>query len=270
MALESASYISDLVTTNPAGTDGLDKADDHIRLIKAVLKATFPNLNAAVTATPSQLNGAAPVGSGMDWYTSTPPSGWLLCNGQAVSRVTYANLFAVLGTTFGSGDGSSTFNLPNFTDRVPVGAGGSYALASTGGSATATGSTNSAGAHTHAGTTTASAGDHNHGGSVGGTAITQAQLPNITINGWIAGSNLSGYSPTGRVSANAAGGGGDAIFNYVAPLSLGGTGATHTHTVSSDGAHTHTVNVASDGAHTHTVSVSTIQPYLAIYKIIKY
>ena len=48
------------------------------------------------------------------WYAkNTPPVGWLECNGSAVSRTTYANLFAVIGTTYGNGDGSTTFNLPD-------------------------------------------------------------------------------------------------------------------------------------------------------------
>jgi microcystin-dependent protein len=49
----------------------------------------------------------------IDWPTDTPPSGFLLCNGDAVSRTTYANLFGVIGTTFGAGNGSTTFNLPD-------------------------------------------------------------------------------------------------------------------------------------------------------------
>ena len=49
------------------------------------------------------------------------PSGFLACDGSAVSRTTYANLFNVIGTTYGGGDGSTTFNLPNFTSRVPQG-----------------------------------------------------------------------------------------------------------------------------------------------------
>lgn len=52
---------------------------------------------------------------------ATVPSGYLLCDGSAVSRTTYADLFAVIGTAWGPGDGSSTFNLPDFRDRVPVG-----------------------------------------------------------------------------------------------------------------------------------------------------
>lgn len=54
-----------------------------------------------------------PIGGIMMWGTTSVPSGWLECAGQAVSRTTYANLFAVLGTTYGVGDGSTTFNLPD-------------------------------------------------------------------------------------------------------------------------------------------------------------
>ena len=54
---------------------------------------------------------------------NTLPDGWLACDGTAVSRITYANLFSKIGTTYGSGDGSATFNLPNLTDRFIQGHG---------------------------------------------------------------------------------------------------------------------------------------------------
>lgn len=54
---------------------------------------------------------------------ATPPTGFLLCNGQAVSRTTYADLFAVLGTSYGVGDGSTTFNVPDLRSSFPVGYG---------------------------------------------------------------------------------------------------------------------------------------------------
>lgn len=54
---------------------------------------------------------------------STAPAGWLICNGQAVSRTTYAKLFSVIGTTWGTGNGSSTFNIPDLRGRAPIGAG---------------------------------------------------------------------------------------------------------------------------------------------------
>jgi microcystin-dependent protein len=65
--------------------------------------------------------GGPPVGSVVAWLTATPPSGYLLCDGTAVSRATYDDLFDVIGTTFGVGDNSTTFNLPNLRGRFPVG-----------------------------------------------------------------------------------------------------------------------------------------------------
>jgi hypothetical protein len=59
MSIESATYVSQLVATNPLHTDPLGQADSHIRLIKSVLQQTLPNLNAAVNGTPTQLNNAA-------------------------------------------------------------------------------------------------------------------------------------------------------------------------------------------------------------------
>ena len=62
-----------------------------------------------------------PIGSIVPYVSSTVPTGWLVCDGSAVSRTTYADLFAVIGTSYGTGDGSATFNLPNLKGRVPVG-----------------------------------------------------------------------------------------------------------------------------------------------------
>lgn len=64
---------------------------------------------------------ASPTGKGAEWFTNTAPSGWLLCDGSAVSRATYARLFAVIGTGYGAGDGSTTFNLPGGKGKVWVG-----------------------------------------------------------------------------------------------------------------------------------------------------
>lgn len=72
------------------------------------------------------------------WTKAAIPTGWLECDGSAVSRTTYADLFTEIGTTFGVGDGSTTFNLPNLADNVPVGKSGTKALGSTGGNATVT------------------------------------------------------------------------------------------------------------------------------------
>lgn len=63
-------------------------------------------------------------------------AGWLACDGAAISRTTYSDLFSIIGTTFGVGDGSTTFNVPNGEDNVLVGAGGAYTMAQTFGSVT--------------------------------------------------------------------------------------------------------------------------------------
>ena len=65
----------------------------------------------------------APVGSIQAYGGSSAPWGWLLCQGQAISRATYAELFNVIGTSFGEGDGSTTFNVPDLRESVPVGTG---------------------------------------------------------------------------------------------------------------------------------------------------
>ena len=58
-------------------------------------------------------SGGTPAGAVQPFAMSTPPTGWLKCNGQAVSRTTYAALFSAIGTTYGTGDGSTTFNVPD-------------------------------------------------------------------------------------------------------------------------------------------------------------
>lgn len=64
-----------------------------------------------------------PIGSIIPFGSLTIPAGYLLCNGQAVSRTTYSELFAAIGTAFGAGDGSNTFNVPDMREVVPVGVG---------------------------------------------------------------------------------------------------------------------------------------------------
>lgn len=71
----------------------------------------------------SLLNSPLKAGQIMQWCSTTAPTGWLVCRGAAVSRTTYGRLFAAIGTTYGSGDGSTTFNLPNYDGVVPRGIG---------------------------------------------------------------------------------------------------------------------------------------------------
>lgn len=77
----------------------------------------------------------APIGSIIDYAGASAPTGYLLCDGSAVSRSTYAALFAIISTTFGTGDGSTTFNVPDLRGRACIGKdnmGGSAASRTTG------------------------------------------------------------------------------------------------------------------------------------------
>ena len=62
-----------------------------------------------------------PVGSIIPFAGTTIPDGYLLCDGSAISRTTYSSLFAAIGTTYGEGDGNSTFNIPHFANALPIG-----------------------------------------------------------------------------------------------------------------------------------------------------
>jgi microcystin-dependent protein/outer membrane murein-binding lipoprotein Lpp len=78
-------------------------------------------LNTATNSLQSQININMPVGVILAYGASNAPTGWLLCDGAAVSRSTYAALFGVVGTTYGAGDASTTFNVPNLVERFPLG-----------------------------------------------------------------------------------------------------------------------------------------------------
>lgn len=77
---------------------------------------------------PSEALMAIPIGSIVPFAGNYAPAGWLLCDGAEVSRTLYFELYGVLGTVYGAGDGVDTFNLPNLVKRVPGGSGGDWAL----------------------------------------------------------------------------------------------------------------------------------------------
>lgn len=122
--------------------------------------------NTALANANNALLAIAPTGVVLPFAGSTAPSGWLLCFGQAVSRATYSALFAAIGTTYGAGDGSTTFNLPDARGRVLAGKddmGGSAANRLTSGGSGINGATLGAagGAETHT-LTTGQIPAHNH------------------------------------------------------------------------------------------------------------
>jgi microcystin-dependent protein len=140
---------------------------DGINVFTA-MSGTTNDFTVAGNLTVTGSSTIAPAGSILMWPTGSAPTGYLLCAGAAVSRTTYAALFAVVGTTFGAGDGSTTFNLPNYTNRMPYGT----TVGATGGSTTITAANLPSHTHTVVGNTGAMSGNqnHSHGVNDGGHA----------------------------------------------------------------------------------------------------
>jgi microcystin-dependent protein len=89
-----------------------------------IVTSSLPGMLAGpgVSTSPAR-SDILPVGVPLPWLTGTPPNGFILMDGSNVSRTTYASLFALWGTTFGAGDGSTTFGLPDWRGRTIIGAG---------------------------------------------------------------------------------------------------------------------------------------------------
>lgn len=116
-------------------------------------------MQSAITGTTTESTAAPllPAGVTVAWPASTAPEGWVLCTGQALSRTTYASLYGACGTTFGPGDGSTTFNVPDLRGRAIYGTStGTINLGTktTGISSSFTNTTDSHSGHVHTSTTT--------------------------------------------------------------------------------------------------------------------
>ena len=158
---------------------------------------------------------------------ATAPAGALNAHGQAVSRSTYADLFAAIGTTYGDGDGETTFNLPDLRGRHPLGVAASGTADSLGDTGGQLDHVHSGPSHTHAagGLTTSSGGSHGHNvtGEVAGASV---------------GSEFGDANASGLISRN--------VVN------------DHSHSTGSAGSHSH----GSVGSHVHTRR-ETVSPMCA-------
>lgn len=192
----------------------------------------------------TQWSSVPPVGTVLMWAGASDavPSGYLLCDGAAVSRTEYAALFSTLGTAFGVGDGSTTFLLPDLRARFVFGANSTYTRGETGGEVNHTltasempvhsHSCSDGGSHTH---TMEPGGEHTHSSGASGT---------ISVS---KGDGTSGTSTVGK--------GGTADT---------GSAGLHTHELGTASDHTHSIgNVGGGNAH------NNMPPYIALAYIIR-
>lgn len=258
MPVESATYINGLNASYPPATDLLTQADDHLRLIKSVLKTTFPNIDAPVTSTPDALNAVAanaiPIGVISIWYGSdvSVPTGWAICNGQVVART----------------DGAGNITTPDLRGRVVLGADGTNVPNTPLGATTATAASSAAGSHSH----TITGGDHSHTGGAHAHALSEAELPPHTH--YTVVNAQSGTNILDTMSIAEEGPGSYHLKGVYSTPGTGissstGSGAAHAHGITVDSAgHSHGVTDA--GNHAHSTTVSTIQPSMALHFIMRH
>ncbi len=215
-----------------------------------------------------------PSGAVFAFPTSTAPSGYLACNGQAVSRTNYTDLFSLIGTNYGAGDGNTTFNLPNYNGQFlrgwDNGQGTDLDAAlrtdrgdGTTGDAVGTLQPNATLAHNHTvdppATNSNSAGDHLHTIDPPSTTSNSAGNHLHTIDPPLTNTNTTGNHTHTHNDVNV-----EQPYTPTYNVQLGG-GATRSNSVrttSSAGAHAHSLNIpafnsASSGDHSHTTDIAS-------------
>ena len=161
-----------------------------------------------------------PLGASTERYFATAPNGHLLCDGSAVSRTTYADLFAVLSTTWGAGDGSTTFNLPSMARKVSVGSGGTgtstlaNTVGSTGGEETHTLTSAEMPVHNHSASSSASASGNTYANDSSNTGITGVGAPSQVVG---TGASVPVYNLSVSVSTSIGNSGSGGAHNNMQP-----------------------------------------------------
>ena len=245
-------YISDPDSTTPE--DG-NHADTTLSVVGTTTLAGDVTISGASTITQNSVIGrVSPSGSIVGFGGSSAPTGWLLCDGSAVSRTTYSDLFSAISTAYGVGDGSSTFNVPNLKGKVPVGrdaADASFdALAETGGASTVTLATSDIPSHNHTQNAhTHTQNSHTH------TQNSHTHNLHSPVDGGLIGSTIGGFgSYYTRMNI------GDSTNNLW--IAAGST-ATNQNTTATN-QNTTATNTTTGGGGAH----SNLQPYVVINYII--
>jgi hypothetical protein len=244
MALETATYISSLNSANPASTDGLAQGDDHIRLIKSTLQATFPNVAGAATISHTQLTALATAltaglslcATGMiaPYANAFTNASWLRCDGATYTNAAQPALAAFMA------QGGTSFVVPNLEDT------GRFIRSITSGLTAGTAQANALKSHLHTATASTT-------GSAGGTTGNESTDHSHTFSGTTDGqSNSHNHGGVWTASSKLAGDGGSSV-NVSAPGDTSGTSGN----ASAD--HDHTYSGTTGGQtfnHHHSFSVS--------------
>ncbi len=180
----------------------------------------------------------------------------MLCDGSAVSRSTYADLFAVISTTYGSGDGSSTFNVPDLQGKFPQGKDGSNNLAGTGGANTVTVSVTNNQAATNATNQAVTV-----TGSISNTSLTEAQLAQHAHNMPLLNQDDGlGFDGAQRSRSNP---------QRNAPTANAGSGTGHNHSHTLSGTLTGNITTSLTGTVT-AAGTNSFSPFVVTQYIIKH
>lgn len=154
-------------------------------------------LQSGILVAVAVVGGTTPAGAVVFFARATAPAGWLVCDGSAVSRSDYSRLFAAIETTFGSGDGSTTFNVPDIKGRVVAGRSAGDAsfdtLGETGGAKTHTLSTSEIPSHSHGITDRTATPTPGSGMTVYATRVGAATESTAVAGGGGAHNNLQPY-----------------------------------------------------------------------------
>ena len=186
------------------------------------------------------------------------PTGYLNCDGAAVSRSTYSTLYALIANTYGAGDGSSTFNVPNLAGRFAIGKSGTYALASTGGGTTSS--------FTPSGSVSVTVNNH---------TLTTSQIPShnhsasTSVSGTVTLSNLKNQfvaSPGSGVIMRQWSNNASPTSSSTAYTSFSGSGSTSIGNTGGGGGHNHGASGSFSGS---SGSVNILGPYISLNFIIK-
>ncbi len=280
------------ISLDDADSDPMNETNTSITLVGNTLSIADVGGTLSIDLTPVVDRASTPSGALFAFPTDTPPTGYLACEGQAVSRAAYADLFAVIGTNYGAGNGSTTFNLPDYrgqflrgwnngagvdldansrTDRGDGTTGdvvGSKQVAQTRAHAHAvnppSATTTANGTHAHTvnppSTASTTTGAHVHSVDPPNTTSGNGGLHNHSVNPPATNTNTTGahnHRPTfgnGFLCAGTSNGNnGSGYAGGGSPINWGGTG--HSATTTTEGNHSHSVNIAafnSANAGTHT------------------